>query len=244
MTRTRDAMGRLLLDYYNCEDVAEIVEREDGYIESGKLGPALYLAEYKDWLPFEKEAIKFARGRILDIGCGAGRVGLYLQKKGHEVVGIDNSPLAVRVSRKRGLKKVIVMSVTGLNSGLGIFDTLIMYGNNFGLMGSYKRARWLLKRFYNITSDRGRIIAQTLDPYKTDKKEYKKYHRYNRKRGRMGGQVRIRIRHRNIIGEWFDYLLVSKKEMLQILEGTGWRVNRFIDSNGPIYIAVIDKMLV
>ena len=40
----------------------------------------------------------------------------------------------------------------------------------------------------------------------------------------MSGQLRIRIRHQNIVGAWFDYLLVSQKEMKAILAGTGWEL--------------------
>ena len=235
-------MGHLLWDYYNKREAIEIVERDDGYVDVGKIGPAIYFAEFKDWPSFEKEGMKYVRGRILDIGCGAGRVGLHLQRKGHDVLGIDNSPLAVTVCRKRGLRQVRFMPVTKLSSQIGFFDTLIMYGNNFGLMGSFKRAKWLLKRFYHLTSDQGRIIAQSVDPYKTDKKAHRKYHALNRKRGRMGGQIRIRIRHSDVIGRWFDYLLVSRKEMMKIVENSGWGISRFIDSDGAFYIAIIDKV--
>ena len=36
--------------------------------------------------------------------------------------------------------------------------------------------------------------------------------------------------------------MVSKEEMEDILDGTDWEVNRFIESDGPMYIAVIDKV--
>ena len=36
----------------------------------------------QNWHLTEKKAIKYARGRVLDIGCGAGRHALYLQDKG------------------------------------------------------------------------------------------------------------------------------------------------------------------
>jgi hypothetical protein len=57
----------------------------------------------------------------------------------------------------------------------------------------------------------------------------------------MPGQLRIRIRHGDLIGPWFDYLLASKKEVKQIVEGAGWKISRFIESRGPGYAAVIEK---
>lgn len=40
---------------------------------------------------------------------------------------------------------------------------------------------------------------------------------------------------------WFDYLMVSKAELGEILAGTGWRVKTTIDSAGSQYVAVIEK---
>jgi hypothetical protein len=58
----------------------------------------------------------------------------------------------------------------------------------------------------------------------------------------MLGQVRIRIRYLRYASPWFDYLLVSKPEMIEILRGTGWKIERFIRSKkGPAYVGVIEK---
>ncbi len=106
-----DAYGRqLLAQYVDQIPTAEIVERDDGYIDTGS-DPGTYFEDYRQWMPMERRAIKFARGRVLDIGCGAGRHSLYLQQKGMDVTGIDSSPGAVKVCRLRGLKKVRVRSI-------------------------------------------------------------------------------------------------------------------------------------
>jgi len=244
MHKDHDGMGHVIYAYYkakNKDDVLEIVERDDGYIDYGRLGPGLYFRDYKDWLTCEKKAMKFAKGRVLDIGCGAGRVPLHCQGKGLDVVGVDNSPLAVKVCKERGVKKVRLMSVTQITKKLGIFDTIIMFGNNFGLFGNPKRAKWLLKRFYGMTSPEGKIIAESCNPYLTKAKVHLEYHKLNKRRGRMPGQIRLRIRYKKIIGRWFDYLLVSQKEMADILKGTGWHISHTFDENGAFYTAVIEK---
>ena len=121
------------------------------------------------------------------------------------------------------------------------FDTVLMLGNNFGLFGSPKKAKELLEKLYEITTSKALIIAESRDPYKTDNPAHLEYHEFNRKRGRMPGQVRIRVRFEKYVTEWFDYLLVSKDEMKEILEGTRWEIKRFIDSSNAQYIAVIQK---
>jgi 2-polyprenyl-3-methyl-5-hydroxy-6-metoxy-1,4-benzoquinol methylase len=239
-TGKQDAFGKEIYDYLQGKTgVNEIAERDDGDIDlSG--GPKPYFLEYEDWTDAEKQAIAFARGRVLDVGCGAGRVALYLQSKGLDVLGIDNSELAVKTCKQRGVKAVQALPVTKIGRRLGIFDTLVMFGNNFGLFENFKRARWLLRRMHGMTSPEARIIASTFDPYQTKDEIHLRYHQRNKAAGRMGGQARIRIRYRDYMTPWFDYLFVSREEMQSIVSGTGWRVERFIDQDFR-YFAVLEK---
>jgi hypothetical protein len=92
-----------------------------------------------------------------------------------------------------------------------------------------------------MTSGNGLIIASTRDTYKTDITDHLEYHKLNKEKGRMAGQLRVRIRFRKCVGRWFDYLIVSKKEMEEILKGTGWKIREFIDSGDSAYIAAIEK---
>jgi SAM-dependent methyltransferase len=240
MKKNADAFGRELLDHLKGCASCEIVERDDGYID-GSWMTKLYFSEYPDWSPLEKRAMRCVRGRVLDIGSGAGRHLLYLQKKGFRVQATDISPLAIKVCRLRGVKEAKVVPIDRLGPRLGTFDTILMMGNNFGLFGSPATARRLLKRFHRFTSPDARIIAGCLDPYGTKNPRHLAYHRLNRRRGRVSGQLRIRVRYENLATRWFDYLFVSRKEMRGILQGTGWRIARFIEPRGANYVAVIEK---
>lgn len=242
MRESQDAHGRLIYDYFKGRALGvEIVERDDGFLNSGAGGA--YLSQYKDWPAREKSALRLAKGRVLDIGCGAGRHSLFLQEKGLVVTGIDISPFAIRVCRARGLKNTRVMSIEEVGPSLGKFDTILMLGNNFGLFSNKSKARMLLRRFLNLTNPKARIIAESLDIYKPPvDPAHRRYHLVNKRRGRMPGQVKIRIRYRSFATPWFDYLLASKREMKQILKGTGWKVGRFFSSKkGPAYIAIIER---
>jgi hypothetical protein len=166
-----------------------------------------------------------------------------LQKKGFEALGIDPSSLAIKICKLRGMKRAEIMAIEAFKSNSESFDTIIMMGNNFGLFGSIKKARRLLKKFHRITSENSLIIAETRDPYKTDNPSHLEYHEFNRKRGRMCGQLRIRVRFQKYATKWFDYLMVSKEEMEEILKETGWKVKEFIDSADAQYIAIIEKIV-
>ena len=93
----------------------------------------------------------------------------------------------------------------------------------------------------NMTSSSGRIIAESRDPYTTTGRAHLGYHESNRRRGKFSCQLRIRIRYERYIDAWFEYLMVSRKEMAFILEDTGWRISRFIPETGTVYVAIIDK---
>ncbi len=241
MNPKKDAYGQEILTYLNKKPSYEIVEREDGFVGlSG--GVKNYFADFKHWPEWQKQGIKFAKGRVLDIGTGAGRVALYLQKKGHKVTAIDNSPLAIQVCKRRGVRDARVLPIEKVGAFKpSTFDTVVMYGNNFGLFCNFKKAKTLLRELHKITAPAALIIAESNDPYETNNPVHLAYHRLNRKRGRMTGQTKLRIRFRNYIGDWFDYLLVSRQEMKDILRGTGWKVKKFIGSGAHMYIAVIGK---
>ncbi|NPD88203.1 MAG: methyltransferase domain-containing protein [Asgard group archaeon] len=239
--RNEDAFGHLIHDHYNGIEVLEIIERDDGYIDSFP-GTKAYFSEFEKWKDSEKEAMYYVQGKVLDIGCGAGRHSLYLQTRDFDVVAIDSSPLAIEVSKLRGVKKAEVKSLHEIDSTFGVFDTILMLGNNFALMGNPKNASRLLKIFHKITSENGFIIAECADPYSTDNKDHTDYHEKNRKRGRLGGQLSIRVRHRKFISNWFDFLLLSKEEVQEIMKDTGWKIEQFIEGDGSgKYIAIMKK---
>jgi SAM-dependent methyltransferase len=241
---SEDAYGRLILDHHENAAGAglEIVERDDGFIMASGVGPAAYFAPFRRWPKAERQAMRHVRGRVLDVGSGAGRVALHLQERGHEVVGIDTSPLAIEVARRRGAKDVRELSVTRVGTELGRFDTIVMFGNNFGLLGNRKRAPWLLRRFGSIATEHARIVAESVNPYTTDNADHLAYHERNRRRGRMGGQLRIRVvygRHRS---PWFDYLLASPEEMAELVQGTGWELSRVIDEGEHVYVGILERV--
>lgn len=236
----QDAFGHELLDHLDGKGSWEIIERDDGFFNVSP-GAKLYFTEYEEWSAAEKQAMGYVRGKVLDIGCGAGRHALHLQSQGYDVHGIDNSPGALEVCRRRGLIKTSLMPLTQVSRKLGIFDTVLMMGNNFGLVGNPKRAKWFLRRLKGMTGLEGRIIAVTRDVGYTDVPEHLEYHARNRAQGKLPGQVQIRVRYKRYVTPWIDLLMVNKGELRQIVDGTGWALKETIDDERGLYVAILER---
>lgn len=63
--------------------------------------------------------------RTLDLGCGEGRVGAELERRGHTVVGVDSSPAMVKMARER--HEALVADAGSLPFEDGAFDLVVAY---------------------------------------------------------------------------------------------------------------------
>jgi len=238
LTTENDAFGHALMDHLEGRPAHELIERSDGYLDVSAGGDTYFAAPTAQQARIAEHAV----GRVLDVGCGAGRHALYLQERGREVVGIDVSPLAIEVCRRRGVRHARVMSVEEVDGSLGRFDSVVMLGNNLALLGSAARAKRILKRLHRAVVPGGRLIGETLDPYQSGDPDHAAYHAENRSKGRMGGQVRMRVRYKKYRSPWFDYLFLSRDELEAVLVGTGWRLAEVIAESGPCYAVRIERL--
>jgi SAM-dependent methyltransferase len=233
-----DAYGQIYLALLEGRPAQEIMERDDGLVYCGD--PSDYFAPYRRWPTTEKRAMRFVRGRVLDVGCGAGRVSLHLQERGHEVVAIDESPLAIDVVRRRGVADARVLPLGAVDASLGLFDTIVIMRNNFGLVGKERSARRLLRRLADITTERGRIVTDSVDPERVPDPVFRTYRLRGEGSVRPRAQ-RNRVRFRTYATPWFYYLMFSPAELEQLVAGSGWRVIRFVDDGSPRFAAVLEK---
>ncbi|MGH3467079.1 MAG: class I SAM-dependent methyltransferase, partial [Thermocrispum sp.] len=211
--RIGDAFGQILIRCWEAGAVPgaafEVVERDDGYLEAHDANG--YFAELVDWSSVERWGCEATVGRVLDIGCGAGRHAVELQSTGTDITGVDPSPGAVRVARERGIP-VIAGTIADVPPDGGPFDTFLAMGNNLGLIGPGEAGRRFLTDLAALAAPGALLIGSGIDPYGTTTPEHLAYHQRNRERDRLPGHVRIRVRHRAVASSWFDYVLRSPEE--------------------------------
>jgi SAM-dependent methyltransferase len=218
--------------------VIEVIERDDGLINGAPADH--YLGEPAEWQPHDHRALKLCRGHVLDIGCGAGRTAVELQRRGIAVTGLDNSPGAIEIARRRGLRDTVVTTIDGYARATARYDTFLLLGNNLGLFEGAERAPVLLAALATLANPGARIVAQGTDPYGTSDPVHLSYHERNRERGRLGGQLRLRLRYRLLATDWFDYLVCSPAELESLLTGTRWRLKSIDRADHPYYLAVME----
>ena len=218
------------------------LERDDGFQDREEL--SWYLTTYRDFPKFEKQALRFVRGNVLDVGCGAGRHALYLQGKGLPVIAIDTSSQLVELARVRGVQSARVASACGrMPFGDGEFDTVLLFGNNLGICGTLPRFRRMLRELNRITSTRGRILASTRAPDMTDAMQ-RAYLQRNIAQGLPVGQVRLRLSLDGKRGAWFSLLLFSPTDLMQLALNEGWQIAQLFTETGveEAYSVVLEKM--
>ena len=217
-------------------------ERDDGLIMPEDV--SWYFTTFAAYPLHEKRALKFARGRVLDIGSGAGRHSLYLQKQGLRVTAIDISPDLVSLAQAVGVKDARVADISGaLAFRDGEFDTVILFGNNLGICGTPKKFQRMLRELYRVTSPRGKILATTRQPSTTEP-VHRRYWQRNLQAGRPMGQVRLRLMLNGKRGSWFDLQLFSPTELMQVAAKEKWQLAQVypLKSFEEGYAVVLEKV--
>jgi SAM-dependent methyltransferase len=223
-----DLWGRIVLDASRDPEVTYDIRRDDGFLDTG-FRPAD--AELSSAMPPERaEALAFAQGRVLDLGCGPGRCLLWLEERGFEVVGIDISPGALQIARERGARDARLVPIDQVDFPPASFDTAVFTGSTLGVGGGIGIVAKRLARLHPIVRVGGCLITDVREPEATEKPVHQAYHAARKQEGRYPGELRIRLEYACHAGDWFDFTLVNAESVSLAAAHTGWKVREVLGS--------------
>lgn len=156
----KDLFGQALLDYQT-NHAPENILTETNISEEDEMDVAYLFRSFKEMPKLEQKALQLSKGKILDVGCGAGSHALYLQEKGLDVTAIDISEKAIEACKLRGIKKANVWDV--LNYSGEKFDTLLLLMNGTGIFGKLNQISKYLTHLKSLLNEGGQILIDSSD---------------------------------------------------------------------------------
>jgi SAM-dependent methyltransferase len=184
------------------------VRRADGRLE------ALPLARWLGSVDAADAAILArAGGPVLDIGCGPGRHLAALQGRG---LGVDLSPVAVRIARGRGVDAVLG-SVFEHVPGAGTWRTALLLDGNIGIGGAPAA---LLHRTRELLAPGGTALVELEPP------------------GARTRRTRVRLEAAGVVSEWFPWATVGIDGIDALAAGTGFAPAERLAAGGRWFAAL------
>ncbi len=158
----------------------------------------------------DERLIERARGPVLDIGCGPGRHVSALVQRGIAALGLDASPLAVRIASARGATAV-QGDVFSHGLETGVWETVLLLDGNLGIGGDPVA---LLRRSAEFLTPQGAILVETDAP---------------------GGGLRslpVRLERGEAVSRWFPWARVAHDCIGEVASDAGLQVVDLWDDDG------------
>jgi len=158
LKKHQDPIGNAVKDYLNGITDESILVRTD-IAEDEHLSPAYFLRDFSEMPVQEQEALKRAKGRVLDIGAGAGAHSLWLQEQGFDVDAIDVSPFLCEIMQKRGVQNVLLKDIYDHKDHK--YDTILLLMNGAGVAQTLTGLETLLLHLKTLLNPEGKILADS-----------------------------------------------------------------------------------
>lgn len=160
VTHQTDPFGQAIADFYRTGLDASI-EIRTSLGEDEKLPASYFFRSFNACPMLEQLALELCRGRVLDVGAGAGSHSLNLQRRGIDVSAMDSSELAVITMRQRGLNQVVHADF--MNCTEQGYDTLLMLMNGMGLVGTLDQLPAFFDQARRILNPGGQVLVDSSD---------------------------------------------------------------------------------
>ncbi|OIQ22498.1 MAG: SAM-dependent methyltransferase [Flavobacterium sp. MedPE-SWcel] len=157
----KDLFGKAILDYQTNNNPQDLIT-ETSISEADEMSVAYLFRGYDEMPKLEQKALQMAKGKVLDVGCGAGSHSLYLQnEKNIDITAIDISANAIEACTLRGVKKATVKDVMQLENEK--FDTILLLMNGAGMCGRLNKISDFLQKIKSLLNEDGQVLLDSSD---------------------------------------------------------------------------------
>lgn len=162
----KDLFGKAILDFQTNNNPEDLIT-ETSISEADEMSVAYLFRDYNEMPKMEQKALQLAKGKVLDVGCGAGSHSLYLQNERNlDVTSIDISANAIEACQLRGLKKALVQDVMKIDAESlqhDKYDTILLLMNGAGMCGKLKNISKFLVKLKSLLNEGGQILLDSSD---------------------------------------------------------------------------------
>ena len=227
-----DPLGQAMTDYYYQHTPARLWIHNT-YGPKEEMPIAAYFRNGNQMPPLEHTALQLCKGKILDIGAGAGSHALWLQQQLKDITALEISVLACDVMKQRGIQKIIQQDIYTYAEEK--FDTLILLMNGIGLAGTLAGLRRFLQHAATLLHPGGQLIFDSSDVayvYKNHFPDLKSYY----------GEIAYRYQYKGKKTDWFNWLYVDRCTLSAIALSEGWRDEYITEDENGQYLVKLQKM--
>lgn len=213
-----EPLAQALLDHHR-DGRPRIVRalRADGVefeIETGE-----YFTLEGELAALDRVALAAAKGRVLDVGAGAGRHALALAEQGCTVLAIDVSETCVALCRERGVRDARVYDVLALprttDEALGRFDTIFFGMQTIGVAGGVAALGRMLERLAAHLEPGGVVVADSSALREAWEGE-------SADRSPERGEIVLETRYGRMRGEPFPWVYLAEEDLAEVAAGAGF----------------------
>ena len=235
MNSNMDPMGRAIADYHKA-GTADRLRVFSPMFEEDEIPLATLFRRYEDMPLIERKALDMAKGKMLDVGAGAGCHSLVLQQRGVDVTAIDISPLSAATMSERGVRNVREQDFFALEVK---YDTILMLMNGIGIVGTLERMPEFFRHLDNILAPGGQVLCDSSDiSYVFEDEdgivEYPDTVGYY-------GELSFRMQYKDTIGEPFDWLYIDADTLKVQAARNGYNAEVVAEGEHYDYLARITK---
>jgi SAM-dependent methyltransferase len=229
-----DPFGTAVMDFL--EKKHDAVIQVSSNLEAEETIPVEYLFRNWEQMPEkEKFALSLTKGKILDVGAGAGAHTLALQSQSKDVTALDRSENCCKAMELQGVRKIIHRDFFQLEE-TEKFDTLLFMMNGFGLAGTLDGLDSFFQKCKTILKPGGRIIGESADILYMFEDEEEDGAYLIDLNGVYYGEVLYRMHYKNLTSEEFPWLYISSDLLTEAAANAGFEMLDFYEGEESDYM--------